>query len=130
MSAAWRTSLKSGLLSWNGSFAPSAASVLAYPSLWPIQTNNPINEGAANPKYCCAYPNQPIPGLKLFLRRFIVVNQRETRALPTTKVCPEAKGDDTVFVGVVEGGKLLRELAPGDIRSGGMEDVDDELTSR
>jgi len=44
-------------------------------------------------------------------------------------VCPEAKGDHAIFVGLVEGSELLREFAPGDIRSGWVEDVDNELTS-
>ena len=44
-------------------------------------------------------------------------------------MCLEAKGDHTSLVGLVEGGELLGELALGDIRSGGVEDVNDELTS-
>ena len=126
----WGRGGESGLPSWHGSFALSAAFVLAYPSSWPTQTNNPpISENAANLKYHHTYPDQPIPGLELFLRRFIVVNQRETRALSTAKVCPEPEGNDTVLVDLVEGSELLRELAPGHIGSGWVEDVNDELTS-
>ena len=44
-------------------------------------------------------------------------------------MCLEAKGDHTSLVGLVEGGEFLGELALGDIRSRGMEDVNDELTS-
>ena len=44
-------------------------------------------------------------------------------------MCPEAKGDDTSFVSLVNASELLRELALGDIRSVGVEDVNDELAS-
>jgi len=67
-------------------------------------------------------------GLKSFLRPFVVVNQRESGAPSTTKVCSEAEGDNTGLVGLVEGRELLRELAPGDIRSGGVKNVNDKLT--
>lgn len=42
---------------------------------------------------------------------------------------PEAEGDDTSLFGLVEGSQLLREFALGDIRSGRVEDVNDELAS-
>lgn len=41
----------------------------------------------------------------------------------------EAKGDDASLVRLVDGSELLREFALGDIRTGGVEDVDDELAS-
>ena len=75
------------------------------------------------------YSNQPMSGLKLFLRLLVVVDQRESGAPSTTKVCFEAKGDDTSLVCLVEGSELLGEFGLGDIRSGGVKDIDDELTS-
>jgi len=44
-------------------------------------------------------------------------------------VCFETKGDDASLVGLVESSKLLGEFALGDIRSGGVKDIDDELTA-
>ena len=44
-------------------------------------------------------------------------------------MCLEAKGNDTSLVGLVQASELLREFALWDIRSGGMEDVNDELAS-
>jgi len=73
--------------------------------------------------------NQPISGLKLFLRLLVIVDQRKSGALPSTKVCLEAESNDTSLVGLVEGSELLRELVLWDIRPGGVEDVNDELTS-
>lgn len=125
-----RTSYGSGSPSWNGSFAPSAVFVLAYPSWRPVLTGkSPSINNTASPQDRHAHPNQPIPGLKLLLRLLVVVDQRESGAPPTTKVCPEAKGNDTSLFGFVEGSELLGEFAPWDIRSGGVEDVDDELAS-
>jgi len=116
--------------SWHGSFAPSAVFLLAFPSSRPIQTSkSPSIKNAASPRYRHTHPNQPISGLKLFLRLLVVVDQRESGAPPTTKVCLEAKGNDTGLFGLVEGSELLGEFAPWDIRSGGVKDVDDELAS-
>ena len=44
-------------------------------------------------------------------------------------MCLEAKGNDASLVGFVDISELLREFALWDIRSGGVEDVNDELTS-
>lgn len=44
-------------------------------------------------------------------------------------MCPEAKGDDTLFVGLVNSRELLRNLALGDIGSRGMKNINDKLTA-
>jgi hypothetical protein len=75
------------------------------------------------------HSNQPISWLKLFLRLLIVVDQRKSGALSTTKVCLKAEGNDASLVGLVEGSELLRKFALWNIRSGGVEDIDHELTS-
>ena len=105
--------------------------MLASPSWWLNQTSNSSStkQNAASLKDRYTHSDQPISGLKLFLRLLVVVNQRESGAPPTTEVRFETEGDDTSPVGLVEGGELLREFAPGNIRSGGVEDVNDELTS-
>jgi len=62
-------------------------------------------------------PDQSVLGLKLPLRRLIIVDQRETSAPPSTKLCSEAKCDDARFVCFVQTRQLLRKLRLGDIRS-------------
>ena len=116
--------------SWLGSFVPSAVFVLASPSWCSIQTRSSSStKNLASPKNHCTHSDQPISRLKLFLRLLIVVDQHEPGAPSTTKVCLEAKGNDTSLVGLVEGSELLGEFALGDIRSGGVEDVNNELAS-
>ena len=105
--------------------------MLACPSWCLIQTNSSSStkKNAASLKDSYTHSDQPISGLKLFLRLLVVVNQRESGAPPTTEMRLETECNDTSLVGLVEGGELLRELAPGNIGSGGVEDVNDELTS-
>lgn len=104
--------------------------MLPSPSWCPIQTSSPPStKNVGNLKDREAYSDQSISGLELFLRLLVVVDQRESGAPSTTKVRLEAKGDDTSLVGLVEGSELPREVVLGDIGSGGVEDVDDELTS-
>lgn len=44
-------------------------------------------------------------------------------------MCPKAEYDNAGLVGLVHAGELLRELALGDVRAAGVEDVDDELAA-
>jgi len=111
-------------------------SLLPQFSCWPILlggqsrlVNPPSIKNAASPQDRHTHPNQPISGLKLFLRLLVVVDQRKSCTPSTTKVCLEAKGDDATLFGLVEGSELLREFALWDIRSGRVKDVNDELTS-
>lgn len=73
--------------------------------------------------------NQPVLRLKLFLRRLVVVDQREPGTPATTKLRPETKSDDAVFVGLVESREFLGEVGLGDGGAGGMEDIKHELTA-
>jgi len=73
--------------------------------------------------------NQPVLWLKLFLRRLVVVDQGKAGTPSTTKLCPEAKGDDTAFVGLVEGCEFLGQVCLGDVWTRGMEDIDDKLAT-
>ena len=75
------------------------------------------------------YPNQPVLGLELLLRRLVVIDQRKTGAATSTKVCPEAEGNDTAGIGLVDARKLLGEIVLGDVRAVGVENVDDELAA-
>ena len=75
------------------------------------------------------HPNQPVLGLELLLGRLIVVDQGEASAATSTKVCPEAEGDDTGGVGLVDTGELVGEIRLGDVGAVGVENVDDELAA-
>ena len=75
------------------------------------------------------HPYQPVSRLKLLLRRLVVVDQRESRAPSSTKLCAEAKGNNAILVGLVQSRKLLLELSLGNIGAGWMENVNDELTA-
>lgn len=77
-----------------------------------------------------AYPNQPVLGLELPLRRLVVVDQAEASAPSTTEGGLQAKGDYAQLVGLVDGREALRELRLGDIRAVGVKDIDDELAAR
>lgn len=50
-----------------------------------------------------------------------IVDERESSALPSTVLCPEAKAGDLIFVGFVEFGEFLAELVLGDVGAVGME---------
>lgn len=76
-----------------------------------------------------AGPNQPVFGLELSLRSFIIVNQSETSAPSTTKVGPEAEGDYAVFVRFVHGGELLSKFVFRDIWAGRVEDIENKLAA-
>ena len=52
-----------------------------------------------------------------------VVNERESRALPTTVLRPEAETADLVFLAFVEFTQLVAELIFGYVRAVGMKDV-------
>lgn len=76
------------------------------------------------------HSNQPILGLKLFLGSFVVVYQGKTSAPSTTEVCSETERDNTALLGLVDSGKLLREIGLGDIGSRRVQNVDNELATR
>jgi len=44
-------------------------------------------------------------------------------------VCSKTEGDNTVLVGLVKGGELLRKFSLGNIGAGRVENIDDELTT-
>lgn len=69
-------------------------------------------------------------GLKLLLGSLIVVDQSKASAPASTKMRPEAKGNNAVLIGLVEGRKFFREISLRDIRTARVEDVNDELTAR
>ena len=68
-------------------------------------------------------------GLKLLLRLLVIVDQTEPGGPSTTKLGLEPESRDSALVSLVEGGELFVELGLGDGGSGGVEDVDDELTT-
>lgn len=76
------------------------------------------------------YPNQPVLGLKLLLRRLVVVDETEPGAPSTTECRPEAEGHNPCLVRLVDLGKALRELVLGDVGAVGVEDIHDELAAR
>ena len=75
------------------------------------------------------YPHEPVLGLKLLLRLLVIVDQTEPGGPSTTKLGLEPESRDSALVSLVEGGELFVELGLGDGGSGGVEDVDDELTT-
>lgn len=74
------------------------------------------------------HPDLSVLGLELALGCLIIVDQYEASASSTTKVCPEPERHDTILLGLVHRRELLRELRLGHIRTGRMEDIEDELS--
>lgn len=68
-------------------------------------------------------------GLKLLLGLLVIVDQTESGRPSTSKLGLESESGDSALVSLVQGGELLVELGLGDGGSGGVEDVDDELSS-
>lgn len=68
-------------------------------------------------------------GLELLLGLLVIVDQTEPGRPSTTKLGLETKSRDPGLVGLVKSGELFVELGLGDGGSGGVEDVDDELTT-
>ena len=75
------------------------------------------------------YADQAVPGLEALLGSLVVVDEGETSATASTKVCPETKGNDAGGVGLVDARKLFGEVGLGDVGAVGVENVDDELTA-
>jgi hypothetical protein len=63
------------------------------------------------------HPNQSVFGLKLLLRRLIIINQRKSCAPAPTKLCSEAKCNNTRLLCLVQSGQFFRELSLGYVRS-------------
>lgn len=68
-------------------------------------------------------------GLKFLLGSFIIIDQSESGASPSTKMCPKTKSNDTIFIGLVETGKFFRKIRLRDIRTPRVKNVDDELAT-
>jgi hypothetical protein len=75
------------------------------------------------------HPHEPVLGLKLLLGLLVIVDQTEPGRPSTSKLGLESESGDSALVSLVQGGELLVELGLGDGGSGGVEDVDDELSS-
>jgi hypothetical protein len=75
------------------------------------------------------HPYEPVLGLKLLLRLLVIINQPKPSGPPTSKLGLESKRADSALVGLVQAGELFVELGFADGGSGGVEDVDDELSS-
>ena len=67
--------------------------------------------------------------LKFLLRVLVVINQGESSAPSTTKLCPETERYNTAFVRLVQSSKLLGQLSLGNIWSGRVKDIKDELAT-
>jgi hypothetical protein len=61
--------------------------------------------------------------LELFHDLMRIVDERESSALSSTVLCPEAEAGDLVFVNFVEFSEFLAELVLGDVGAVGMEDI-------
>jgi hypothetical protein len=76
------------------------------------------------------HADQPVLRLKLFLRRLVVVDQGKAGTPSATELCPEPECDYAVLVSLVQGCELLREVCLGDVWTGRVQDVEDELAAR
>lgn len=76
-----------------------------------------------------AHSNQPVLGLELPLRGFIIVDQGKASGPSTTELCPETKGNDTVLLALVDAGNLLLKLSLGDVCARWVENVHHELAA-
>lgn len=70
-----------------------------------------------------AVPHEPVVGLEALHGLIAVVDERETRALATTVVCPETEDGDLVLAALVKLAELGPELVLGDVRARWVEDV-------
>ena len=96
----------------------------------PISSRHPVSSSFSPPRVDLeTHPHEPVLGLKLLLRLLIIVNQSKPSRPPTSKLGLESKRADSALVSLVQGGELFVELGFGDGGSGGVEDVDDELSS-
>lgn len=68
-------------------------------------------------------------GLELLLRSLVIVDQGKACAASATKMRSESKGNDTAFVSLVEGGKLLGEVGFRDVGARRVENINDELAA-
>jgi hypothetical protein len=68
-------------------------------------------------------------GLELLLGLLVIVDQTETGRSSTTELGLESESRDSGLVGLVQGGELFTELGLRDSGSGGVENVDNELTT-
>jgi len=76
---------------------------------------------------CLSESNKTVVGFEFFKSVIRVVNQCEPSRLATSILCAETKNGDLVLVGLVQLSELGPEIVLGDIRSVGVENVDNHL---
>ncbi len=76
------------------------------------------------------YPDEAVLGLKLPLGGFIIIDQSKPCTSPSTNMCPKTESNNTVFISLVERGEFFGEICLRDIRTAGMQNVNDELAAR
>jgi hypothetical protein len=74
-------------------------------------------------------PHETVLGLEFLLRLFAIIDQSETGAASTTKLCAKTEGHDTVFIRLVKSSELLLEFSSRNIGTVRVKDVNDELTT-
>lgn len=88
-----------------------------------------LNHAVSDEPQLLTHPHEPVLGLESLLGLLVIVNQTETSGSTTTELGLESKGGNPGLVGLVESAKLLVDLSLGDGSSGGVENVDNELTT-
>lgn len=73
--------------------------------------------------------NQSVVGLELLESLGGVVDETEAGGLSSTELGSETENGHSILLGRVGAGKLLSELVLGHVSGGGVQDVDDELSS-
>lgn len=76
------------------------------------------------------HSDETVSGFELLLGSLIIVDQSKSSAPSSTKLCSETEGHDAGLVGFVKSSQLLGEVGSRDIGAAGVEDVDNELTTR